>query len=133
MSSTRNRARHRRGGIRRDDRGSVAVEFAIGAPILLGIVLILLQAFVWGMGHLAAHAAADHALQTSRVVGGTAAAGQDDAAALLSQLGGSFVDDPSVTVTRDAATTTVTIHGRAHGLPLPITVSVNAPTERYTR
>lgn len=109
------------------------MEFAIGAPILLGVVLILLQMFTWGMGYLAAHAAADHAVQTSRVVGGTAGAGQDDAAALLNQLGGSFVDNPTVTVTRGQATTIVTIHGTAHGLPLPITVTVQAPTERYTR
>lgn len=111
----------------------MAVEFAIGAPILLGIVLILLQMFAWGMGYMAAHAAADHAAQTTRVVGGTAGAGQDDAAALLDQLGGSFVDNPTVTVTRGQVTTIVTIHGKAHGLPLPITVTVQAPTERYTR
>lgn len=111
----------------------MAVEFALGAPIVLGILLLLLQMFAWGMGYLAAHAAADHALQTSRVVGGTAAAGTDDATALLNQLGGSFVDNPSVTVTRGPQTTSVTIHGTAHGLPIPITVTVQAPTERYTR
>jgi Flp pilus assembly protein TadG len=119
--------------VSREDHGSVAVEFALGAPILLGILLLLLQMFAWGMGYLAAHAAADHALQTSRVVGGTAAAGQDDATALLDQLGGSFVANPTVTVARSAQTTTVTIHGTAHGLPVPITVTVQAPTERFTR
>jgi len=122
-----------RGGGRRNDRGSFAVEFAIGAPVVLGILLILLQIFAWGMGYLAAHAAADHALQTSRVVGGSAAAGQDDAATLLNQLGGSFVDDPAVTAIRGPAITAVTISGKAHGLPLPITVTVHGPTERYIR
>jgi Flp pilus assembly protein TadG len=127
------RPRHRPRGAFRDDRGSFTVEFAIGAPILIGILLLLLQMSFWGMGYLSAHAAADHALQTTRVIGGTAAAGQDDAAALLDQLGGPFIDNPSVTVTRGADTTTVTIHGTAHGLPVPISVTVQAPTERYTR
>jgi len=114
------------------DRGSTAVEFAIGAPVIVGLLLLLVQAFFWGMGSLAAHAAADHALQTTRVEGGSAAAGQADATEFLSQLGGQFVDSPTVTVQRGAATTTVTIHGRAHGLPVPITVTVRAPTERIT-
>ena len=116
---------------RLDDRGSVAVEFAIGAPILLGVLLLILQGFAWAMGNLAAHTAAAHAVQTSRVAGGTPAAGRDDALTMLGQLGGRFVDQPTATVTRTPATTTVTIRGRAHGLPLPITVTAHAPTERY--
>jgi Flp pilus assembly protein TadG len=117
---------------RHDDRGAVAVEFALGAPILFGILLILLQVFAWGMGYLAAHAAADQALQTTRVVGGSPAAGRDEATQLLGQLGGRFVDNPEIAVTRGAATTTVTVRGTAQGAPLPITVTVEAPTERYT-
>ncbi|MBG0569002.1 TadE/TadG family type IV pilus assembly protein [Actinoplanes aureus] len=115
----------------RDDRGSSAVEFALGAPIVLSVVLLLLQMFAWGAGSLAAHAAADHAAQTTRVVGGSAAAGHADAAALLADLGGSFIDDPSVSVSRSAAVTTVTVRGHTRGLPFPISVTVHAPTERY--
>jgi hypothetical protein len=96
-------------------------------------MLLLVQAFFWGMGGLAAHAAADHAVQTARVVGGSETAGQADAAELLSQLGGWFVDHPTVHVTRGGQTTTVTISGNAHGLPIPIKVTVRAPTERTTQ
>ncbi|MFY1674035.1 TadE/TadG family type IV pilus assembly protein [Plantactinospora sp. WMMB334] len=117
---------------RRGDRGSTPVEFAIGAPVIVGLLLLLVQAFFWGMGNLAAHAAADHAVQTARVAGGTAAAGHTDAAEMLSQLGGEFVDNPTVTVHRGTDTTTVTIHGTTHGLPIPVTVTVQAPTERIT-
>lgn len=118
---------------RDDDRGSTAVEFAIGAPIIVGLLLLVVQAFFYGMGSLAAHAAADHAVQTARVDGGSAGAGQADATALLGQLGGLFVDNPTVTAQRGAQTTTVTIRGKAHGLPIPITVTVQAPTERITK
>ena len=38
----------------RDDRGSTAVEFAIGAPVIVGLLLLLVQAFFFGMGSLAA-------------------------------------------------------------------------------
>ncbi len=117
---------------RRDDRGSVAVEFALAVPGLILIVTLFVQFFAWGAGFLIAHAAADHALQTTRVVGGTPAAGQADATAALDQLGGRLITDHTVTVTRTAVTSTVTIRGHAYGLPLPITITVQAPTERRT-
>jgi Flp pilus assembly protein TadG len=115
----------------RDDRGSTAVEFAIGAPILMGVVVLLLQMSAWGMANLAARSAADHAVQSTRVVGGSSAAGQADATALLSELGGSFFSSSSATVSRGAAVTTVTVRGRVRGLPIPVTVTVQAPTERF--
>lgn len=114
------------------DRGSVAVEFALAVPLLVLILVTLMQAFAWGVGHLAARAAADHATQTTRVIGGTEAAGRIDAAELLDQLAGRLVNDPTVTVTRGQATTTVTVRGTARGVPLPIEVTTEAPTERYT-
>jgi Flp pilus assembly protein TadG len=123
-------ARRRRRPSRRDDRGSTAVELAIGAPIGVFFLLLVLQLFFWGMGWLAAQSAADHAAQTARIIGGSETAGHADADALLAELGGKFVDNPTVQVQRGAQTTTVTISGTAHGLPLPITVTVHAPTER---
>lgn len=117
----------------RDDRGSVAVESAIGAAVIVGLLLLVVQAFFYGMGSLAAHGAADHAVQTARVDGGSAGAGQAEAAELLDQLGGWFVDNPTVSVQRGAQTTTVNIRGKTHGLPIPITVTVRAPTERITK
>ncbi|MEV6930858.1 TadE/TadG family type IV pilus assembly protein [Dactylosporangium sp. NPDC051485] len=117
---------------RHNDRGAVTVEFALAVPLLVFIVVVLTQVFMWGMGYLAAHAAADHAAQTTRVVGGTAAAGQTDAEDLLAGLGGDFIADRTVTVTRTAQTTTVRITGHARGVPVPIVVTVQLPTERYT-
>src|SRR5438046_5013737 len=97
---------------RRGDRGSAAVEFALGAPILVLLVGLLVQIGLWAVGDFAARSAANHALQTTRVVGGTEAAGRDDAAALLRQSDG-WIIDPTVTVTRTPTVTTVTIRGHA--------------------
>jgi len=117
------------------------VEFALGAPILLLIAALIWQAGVWAIGDFAARNAANHALQTTRVVGGTEQAGRDDAAALLRQNGGWFVDNPTITVIRTPTVTTVTIRGHARaiipaslipGVQPVITITVQGPTERLT-
>jgi hypothetical protein len=115
------------------------VELALGAPILMLLVGLLVQIGLWAVGDFAARNAANHALQTTRVVGGTETAGRDDAAALLRQNGGWFVDTPTVTVTRTPTVTTVTIRGHARaiipaslipGVQPVITITVEGPTER---
>jgi len=127
--------------LRRDDRGSATVEFALAAPLLVLLLSLAVQIGLWALGDLAARSAASHAAQTARVVGGTSRAGTQDATAMLTDLGGQFVVDPTVTVTRTATTTTVTIRGHAKaiiptslipGLQPVITVTVQAPTERFT-
>ncbi len=116
------------------------MEFALGAPILMLLVSLLIQLGLWAIGDFAARNAANHALQTTRVVGGTATAGRDDASTLLQQNGGWFVEDPTVTVTRTPTLTTVTIRGHARaiipttlitGVQPVITITVQAPTERF--
>jgi Flp pilus assembly protein TadG len=125
----------------RGDRGSAAVEFALGAPLLMLLVGLLVQIGLWAIGDDAARNAANHALQITRVVGGTVAAGREDAAALLQQNGGWFVDEPTITVTRTPKVTTVTIRGHARaiipasliaGVQPVITITVQGPTERLT-
>ncbi len=117
------------------------MEFALGAPILMLMVGLLVQLGLWAIGDFAARNAANHALQTTRVVGGNPTTGRDDAAALLQQNGGWFVDDPTITVTRTATVTTVTIRGHARaiipaslipGVQPVITITVQGPTERLT-
>ncbi len=124
----------------RGERGSAAVEFALAAPLLVAILLLFVQVGFWAIGDCAARGAANHALQTTRVIGGSEAAGRSDAAALLTQFGGWFVQDPVITVTRSPTLTTVTIRGHARSIIpaglLPgaqpiITIVVQAPTERF--
>lgn len=121
---------------RHDDRGSASVEWALGAVVLMSILLLIGHAFTWGVARLAAQTAVGHAVQTARVIGGTPEAGQADAAALLDGLRGGDFTARTITVRRTATQTTVTITGSTPtlvpGLRLPVSVTRTAPTERYT-
>ena len=119
----------------RQDRGSASVEWAIGSLVLISLFLLAGHAFTWGTARMAAQKAAGHAVQTTRVVGGTETAGRDDANALLDQLHAGDFTDRHVSVERTPTQTTVTITGRVptliDGLDLPVKVTRVAPTERY--
>jgi TadE-like protein len=124
------RARARMSG----DRGSVTAEMIVAWPLLILIFALGVQVGMWALGQLGAQHAANHALQSTRVLDGTASAGRADATTILRQLAGAFIDDPKVTVTRTADTATVTIAGHAHalfGVNIPIRTTVSAPTERF--
>ncbi len=118
----------------RQDRGSASVEWAIGALVLISLFLLAGHAFTWGTARMAAQKAAGHAVQSTRVVGGTETAGRDDANALLDELHAGDFTDRHVSVERTATQTTVTVTGTVPtliGLDLPVTVTRVAPTERY--
>ena len=119
----------------RHDRGSASVEWAIGALVLISLFLLAGHAFTWGTARMAAQKAAGHAVQTTRVLGGTETAGRDDANTLLDQLAAGNFKDRQVIVERTATQTTVTITGSVptliDGLTLPVRVTRSTPTERY--
>jgi hypothetical protein len=102
------------------------------APALL-VITILVQILGWALADLSARVAANHALQTARVLNGTAQAGQADGDTVLTAIIGAGLTDHSVTVDRAADITTVTVTGTAIPvipfLHLPIRVSVQSPTE----
>ena len=118
-----------------EDRGSVSTELVLLAPLLLLLILLGVQLAVWGLAQLAVQHAANHALQTTRVQGGTAAAGQADARAVLDQVAAGLVTSPQVTVTRTGDTATVTIAGTAPAvvpfLRLRVSTRAVAATERF--
>jgi Flp pilus assembly protein TadG len=125
----------------RDERGSAAVEFAIGVPLIVLLVMIAIQLALWGFADLQAKSAANQAMQTTRVIGGTAAGGEQDAATLLRGSALHAIVDPTITVTRTATTTTVTITGHARsiisasvipGLQPTITVTITGPNEAFS-
>jgi hypothetical protein len=103
-------------------------------PLLMLLIVLAIQVGLWALGQLGTQHAANHALQTARADSGTAAAGRQDATAILQQITGAFIHDPTVVVTRTADTTTVTITGHApavFGVSLQVRTTVSAPTERY--
>lgn len=118
----------------RGDKGSVSTEMVAAFPLLMLLVIAGIQFGMWALGQLGAQQAANHALQTTRVAGGTTAAGRADATALLQQMAGAFLHDETITVTRTADTATVTITGHAtalFGLTIPVRTTVSAPVEKF--
>jgi hypothetical protein len=101
--------------------------------VMLAALLVGVQAVAWGLGELACRYAANHALQVTRVQGGTAAAGRADAATVLANVSGEFVTGPHTSATRGAATASVTVTGHAiQAIPflsLPVGATVTGPVE----
>lgn len=117
------------------DRGSITTEVVLYAPLLFLLVLVGVQFALWALAQLGVQHAANHALQTTRVSDGTAAAGRADATEVLHQVAGQVVVDPSVSVTRTADTATVAVAGRVPAvvpfLHLRVSTQASAPVERF--
>lgn len=115
------------------DRGSSTVETAIWMPVLFAVILLAAQLALWLVAQHAATAAATTALDQARLRGGTTAAGSSAGRRQLADA--HAVRSPQVTVTRSAATVTVTVSGSAPRI-LPIRLAVTAtqtgPVERDT-
>lgn len=107
----------------------------LSAPLLFGLVLIGVQFALWALAQLGVQHAANHALQTTRVNRGSVAAGQADAATVLAQVAGGIVNDPRITVTRNADTATVAVEATVvcvvPFLRLSVSTAVSAPVERF--
>ena len=126
-------AHGRRRRWRAGDRGSTTVEMVGSYAVMLAALLVGVQAAAWGLAELACRSAANHALQTTRVVGGSAGAGQTDAGTVLSAVNANLVQNPSIQTSRGPAAATVTVSGTAVQvipfLHLPVRATVSGPVE----
>lgn len=128
------RAARRRLG---DDRGAGSAEMVVATPLLMLLILAVIQFGIWAHATHVAQAAAEEALAATRVQGGTAAAGNQRASQVLTQIGSAILINPRVSVTRTAATATVHLAATAErvlplpGLALPVAVTVTGPVERF--
>lgn len=133
-SSRTGRAKRPRAG---GDRGAGSAEIIIAVPLLMLLILLVIQFAVWEHAEGIAHATAEEALAAARVQGGTAAAGQQRAEQVISQIGSSVLTGPLVSVTVTPADVTVEVTGTAErvlpvpGLSFPVTVTVTGPVERF--
>jgi hypothetical protein len=134
--TTTTTARHRRLLLLRrlaDDRGSTSVETVGYTAVMLAALLVGVQIAAWGLAQLACSYAANHALQTTRIDGGTAGAGHTDATTVLAAINADLVTDPTVAATRTATTATVSIRGTAVTvipfLSLPVSATASGPVE----
>ncbi len=120
----------------RPDRGSTTVEMVGYFAVMLAALLVGVQAAAWGLAELSCRYAANHAAQTTRVLGGSAAAGQTDASTVLTAIDGNLVTDAHIQTSRGPATATVTVSGTAVQvipfLHLPVRATVTAPVEKLT-
>ncbi len=117
----------------RPDRGATSVEMVGYTAVMLAALLVGVQAAVWGLGELACRYAANHALQVTRVQGGSDAAGEEDAATVLDEIHGNLVDRLEYFADRGPTTATVTVTGEAVRvipfLTLPVGTIVSGPVE----
>jgi Flp pilus assembly protein TadG len=129
--------RHRLGrATARDERGAVSAELVIATPLLLLLIMGVIQFALWQHAEHIASAVAQQGVAVARLQGETAAAGQDQAQTVLSQISASVLVDSSITGTRTAATTTVIVTGHAESVlgifSLPVRAVATGPTEEYT-
>ena len=133
------RRRRRRPGWRTgvgDERGAVAAELVIATPLLLLLVMGVIQFALWQHAAHVAEAAAQQGLSVGRLQGETAAAGQAEGRAVLSQVGAGVLTGTQVSATKTAATTTVVVTGRAVSIiglfALPVHAVASGPSESLT-
>jgi hypothetical protein len=118
---------------RRPDRGSTTVEHTLWVGVWMICLVLGAQVVVWALAQLACQYAANHGLQVARVQGGTAAAGQADAAQIVSMLGTNLVDGLQISAQRTGDNATVTVSGKAAHLfsflIIPVNASAAGPVE----
>jgi Flp pilus assembly protein TadG len=122
----------------RNDRGSSVVEAVVILPLFLLLIFTLVQAGLFYYGRSAALAAAQQGLQAARVENGTTTAATLAAQTFLRspRSGGSLLDNLTITPTRTAVTTTVTVSGTVPsllpGTTFTVTQTATGTVERVT-
>src|SRR5262249_57917229 len=91
------------------DRGAGSAEIVIAVPLLMLLILLIIQFAIWWNAESIAHTTAEEALAAARVHIGTAAAGQQRAQQVISQIGSGVLIGPGVSVTMTPADVTVTV------------------------
>src|SRR3954451_21110549 len=115
-----------RPGARRGQAGSATLQTVLVMPVLLLLITAIVQFAVWYHAAHIAIAAAQDGARAARVEAATDADGQARASQLLDQLGHGVLVAPSVSVTRDAETVRVEVHGYAPQLVPLLRLPVNA-------
>lgn len=108
----------------------------MATPLLLLMLLLVVQFAVWLHAVHIAQAGAAQALATTRVHGGSAAAGQDQAETILAQLASGVLSGPRVSVSATSTQVRVEVTGTAEvvvpGMRLPVRAVAAGPVETWT-
>jgi len=119
------------------EQGSVTVEIAILAPVLLLVVFSVVQAGLWSYARSLALGAAQEGVAAGRAHRADAADGRRRAEQFLSRAAGDSLLDRAVQVRATADTLRVEVSGRSlsvlPGVPgVPVRQAAEGPIERYT-
>jgi len=118
------------------DAGGASIQLVLAVPTLMLCLLFVVQAAVWWHATHVAQSAATRAVDTARVDGGTAAAGEATGRDTVTALGDTVLRDPSVDVERTATETRAEVRGVAMtvipGVRWRVRATAVAPTERFT-
>jgi Flp pilus assembly protein TadG len=117
------------------ERGSTAVEFVIGAALMMLMLMAVVQVTLYFHMRAVATTAARHGVDRVRVLNGSSGDGVAAANQFLDQAGKSL-GGRSVAADRGAAVSTVSVSGTVvsviPGIQLHVDVSATAATERTT-
>lgn len=123
--------------MRRDD-GSVAVEYAIVAPVVLAVLFLAIQVAMYSYARSIALSAAQEGLSAARAYDGSAGDGSARAEDFIGRAGGDTLSGTHVSVSRNADQATVTVTGRSLSLVpgiggFAVSQTATGPVERFTQ
>ena len=129
--------RDRRPAVTEHERGSTSIQMVLLMPALFAVMFLGMQGALFYHARTVAIAAAQEGARTAAGLGGSGAAGAQDAYAFVTAAGGDDVlKAPQVNSARSATTATVTVTGHPlsviPGWTPVVTQSASAPVERTT-
>lgn len=118
-----------------NDKGSITMEMAIIAPLIMLCLLIIFHIAVWSQASSIAHAASSAALTDARRLEGSEASGSAAAQKVL-QDNSMMLRDSNISVSVNGETVTVRVTGRSTsfvpGKISTVTSEARGPKERTT-
>lgn len=107
----------------------------IAVPVLMFMVFLVIQFALWYHANAVAEAAAQEGVRTTRLVDGTADAGQSRAAEFMADNAPSLVQGTIVASTRTIDIARVEVSGTLRSIVpfihLPVHAEAESPTERF--
>lgn len=120
------------------DEGSVSLEIAILAPVLMLLVFVTVQAGLYAFALSLAQGAAQEGLTAGRARGASPGAGRERAMEFVEEHAGDSLLAASASVSGTADSLRVEVRGRSlsalPGVPgLPVRAAAQGPRERFTQ
>jgi Flp pilus assembly protein TadG len=120
---------------RRAEHGGATVELVLTVPVLLLLVMMIVQlGLYWHANHVA-QAAAQEGVRATRMVDGSALAGQARARTFVTAAAPTLLHNVDITATRDDRNSAVHVHATVQavvpGLSLAVDVESHSPTEHF--